>query len=564
MTSVSWEEKRGFVVRGLDGTLGEALSEMQGGRRSGKAYVVPPSWPVAVRLSEIVPMEHWSPEALDAAMDLDGAAGFLSGLGGRKVGSVVKTEAGELSEVQQQGAVWLAHARAAMLCDEMGSGKTVQACVAMDRLEGQGLRRALVVCPASVIRAWCDHIAHWTENVVAVPLAGDAGSRRTAIGRALKDDNAVVFVASWSILSRMSRIAHWPTAERTEAQRQAKELNGIAFDLLILDEAHRAKNPEALQTRAAWEIDAARRWCLTGTPVANRPEDFWSLLRMIDPLAWPSKRKFVAEFCRTHLDEWGAQVVDGWDEGRLGRLGRFVAPCYRRMTMADAIGRDIEKVRQRRAVVLPKAHRKQYDAIEGSWVVQAGDEESWTPDALSRLTRLTQCALAPLEIEGDKIAMIGPSPKVAELRQLLEDLPPDESLVVFSASRQLLALAAEMLARHAVSHAVVTGDVSADDRASRVRQFQEGEARVFLGTTQAAGEGLDLSRARIVVHLSKLWSKAMTDQAEDRVRRWTQGEPAVLVVDIVAEGTIEARIERVLKKKGELLEAVTPKELSDA
>lgn len=546
-----------------DEALLEALTEMQGGRRSRGVYVVPARWPVVVRLSEIVPREHWSAEALQAAMTLAGEARFLGRLAGSKEGSQIEVPGSDRpTPVQMQGAVWLEHGDAKLLCDEMGSGKTVQACVAMDRISFMDSFRALVVCPASVVGSWAAHVARWTEGVVPVVLAGPVKKRREALAEALEEFSHFALVCSWQMLSRMSRVAHWPTVERTPAQAEPKELNGIEFDLLVLDEAHRGKNPESLQTRASWEIDAARRWALTGTPVAERPEDYWALLRQVDAESWPSKRKFVDEFCETEIDDWGTVHVKGWRPDRLGRLSRYVTPYYRRMTMEDAIGRGIDKVRQRRVVALPKAHREQYETIAKEWKVVAEESESWTPNALSRLTRLMQCALSPLEIEGNGVRLTGPSPKVAELRALLkEDLPPDEQVVVFTASRQLHTLAAEMMHRQGIRHVTLTGGTSPADRQLRIERFQAGEARVFLATTQAAGEGVDLTAARTVVHLSKLWSMFMTAQAEDRVRRFTQDSDVVRIVDIVAENTIEGRIEKALADKGELLEAITPKDL---
>ncbi len=569
---VTWHPDRGFQVHNADDLLMEALTEMQGGRKSRDGYVVPPAWPVVVRLSELIPREHWVEDALKTAMRCNDHARFLSHLAGQRgehwvkdapgdIMPAIRVRGGELSQVQDRGAEWLQESRIAMLCDEMGSGKTVQTCVAMDEISAHETFKALVVAPASVLHAWGEHIIQWTEGVVPIPLVGNAKDRRDLIQWTLENESHFCFVVSWALLSRMSRVAHWPTVERTQAQAEPKELNGIEFDLVVFDEAHRAKNPEALQTRAAWCIEADRRWALTGTPVSERPEDLWALLRLVDPESWPSKRKFVDEFCQVRLDEWGATHVEGWDQVKLGRLSRYVAPYYRRMSMEDAIGRRIDKVRQERVVSLPKAHREQYDLLDKEWKVVAGESETWTDNALSHLTRLTQCALSPLEIEGSQITMIGPSPKVAELRLLLKDLPEDEQVVVFTASRLLHTLAAEMLHRHSISHTVLTGDTSTGDRAERIKRFQEGGARVFLATTQAAGEGVDLTAARTVVHLSKLWSKGMTDQAEDRVRRWTQEGDTVRVIDIIAEGTIEARIERALAKKGALLDAVTPKEL---
>ena len=542
----------------------DALTEMHGGGWSGGFYRVPLTFPLLIRLSEILPRAHWSTEAVEMMLVHQGIATVLAGLAGNATGSSIRSDGGTLSDVQQQGATWLQMADDAILADEMGSGKTVQACVAANRtaeIADPGFRM-LVVCPASIVHQWVEHIDDWCPHIAAHVMDGPIGQRRQAVLDAEATFGASALIVSWSNLTRHSRLRHWAGVERTEVQREAKELNGIQFDLVIADEAHRAKNPKSNQTRALWALDSRRRWAMTGTPVANRPEDFWALLHFLDPLSWPSKQRFVDEFCATRITPWGTVEVTGFDPRRLARLGRFVSPYYRRRTMAEAIGRTIDKVRQTRRVELPKSHREQYDTLDDEWRLVYGDDEIWSSNAAVATTRLCQAACAALVIDGDAVEMRGPSPKVAEFGRLLEDLG-DEQVVAFSMSRKLLTLVEHKLVRMGISYVTVAGDVASKDRALRVERFRSGEARVFLATVQAAGEGLDLSCARVVCHLSKSWSSAMTTQAEDRVRRWTQDADSVLIVDIVATNTIESRIAAVLARKGRMLGDITPKELAE-
>ena len=466
---------------------------------------------------------------------------------------------GQLSAVQAQGADWLAHCSAALLCDEMGTGKTVQTCAALEALghSSPGPQRVLVVCPASVIASWCEHVTQWT-SFDAVPLTGAHGERAAAVKA--DDNESVVFIVSWATLPRMISLTYWPTVNMRSDDRTKKVLDFCMFDAVVFDEAHRAKEPKARQTRAAWTLNTDRRWALTGTPVMNRPEDMWSMLRLVDPKSWPSKRKFVAEFCDAKPGLWGGIVVEGWQHDGTQRLTELVAAQYRRKTMAEAIGRNIEKVRQQRIVTMTTPQAAQYRGLVDEWKICADPSNEWTPDALTRLTRLTQCASAPLTVTDEGTRMEGPSPKVAELRQILEDLSPTRQVVVFTPSLQLLRLAEDMLIRRQITHTVLVGETDNDARGEAVQQFNAGTKRVFLGTTSAAGEGLDLACADVVVHLSKSWSYAMTAQAEDRVRRWTQNADAVLVISIVTEGTVEQQIEAAHRHKKGLLDALKPKE----
>ena len=85
---------------------------------------------------------------------------------------------------------------------------------------------------------------------------------------------------------------------------------------------------------------------------------------------------------------------------------------------------------------------------------------------------------------------------------------------------------------------------------------------MILCTTGAAGEGVDLAVAGTVVNLSQSWSAVDSQQAEDRIRRWTQKRSHVNIIDIVAKNTIDEAIRRVLSRKAKHLSDINPRELA--
>ncbi len=440
----------------------------------------------------------------------------------------------------------------------MGSGKTVMACAALDAIAHQS---ALVVCPKAVVSVWEDHLAR-VAGYRVFAVDGPVKQRREALAEFERHDGRKAVVTTWPLLPKLARLEHWPGVERSDAEKDDKEFDALEFGVAVFDEAHRAKDPKAKQTRAAWSVRAEQRWALTGTPVANKPDDLWSVLRLVDAESWGSRAAFTSEFCDLGWGPWGQVEVLGWREDRMDRLGRLAAPVYRRRSMEECVGRRIDRVRETRLAHLTAAHRRQYQQVEDEWRVVADGESSWSANALAATVRLCQAAAAPLDVEDGGVAMTGPSPKVAALRDLLGDLPPDEPVVVFTASRQLAEIAAPVLDRHKHPAEMLVGGMSRGEIDAAVARWEAGESQVLLATYGTGSEGLTLTRAKVVVHLHSGWSSVARMQAEDRVRRWTQEAPAVLVVDIVSAGTIDERVQRVLAEKRDLLDAVSPVELA--
>src|SRR5690606_30878877 len=169
----------------------------------------------------------------------------------------------ELRDYQRKGVDWLAFARraglGAMLCDDMGLGKTLQALCAV---RGP----ALVVCPTSLLHNWALEAARFRPGLEVTIFHGPTrglpspGASSDALG-----PNSLV-LTSYGVL-RMD-------TELLAAQR---------FETLVLDEAQAIKNPDAQVARAAFELDAAFKITLSGTPVENRLDELWSQAHFTNP-----------------------------------------------------------------------------------------------------------------------------------------------------------------------------------------------------------------------------------------------------------------------------------------
>ena len=99
------------------------------------------------------------------------------------------------------------------------------------------------------------------------------------------------------------------------------------------------------------------------------------------------------------------------------------------------------------------------------------------------------------------------------------------------------------------------GNTKSEDRMELVKEFNEGDANVFLISLKAGGTGLNLTGADIVIHFDPWWNPAVEEQATDRAHRIGQ-EKTVEVIKLLAKGTIEEKIYNLQQKKKEMIKNV--------
>lgn len=514
-------------------------------------------WANAMRNGFIEPML-----AMRLAMDDDKFAAFES----------------RLFDFQRPGARFVAEGERQLLCDDMGSGKTVQYVTALrwwHEVNGDGLP-ALIVCPrATKVNPWLRTFETFFPAARVVILRGTAAKRKEQID-SVKRGDADVLIVHWEQLRIHSKLAGYGSMRLTDAEKAPKELNEVAWRAVCADEVHRGKNPQSKQTRALWALGHAPsvryRTGMTGTILGNAPDDAWSPLHFIDPKEWPAKTRFVDRYCLSSWNSFGGLDVVGLKPETSEEFYAVLDPRMRRMPKSVTLGHlppllggiSNDNTPDIRYAEFEGKQKKAYDEMETRMVVdlertdEDGDDVVIATNAIAQATRLQQFASSYAEIDDEgKVRLTMPSNKIDTLLEVLEETAADDHVVVFAQSAQLIRLAEVALQKEGYTTRMIIGGQSEDERQRNIDEFQDGKAKVMLVTIAAGGTGITLTKARVCVFMQRSFSMLDNLQAEARVHRiGSEIHDTVQIIDIVSEGTIDERVLEVLTTKTERLEEV--------
>lgn len=354
---------------------------------------------------------------------------------------------------------------------------------------------------------------------------------------------------------------------RCEVHR--KELQEFNFRTVVLDEAHRVKDPTTKQTRAIWHVghgESVRyRWALTGTPVANHPGDLWSIMHFVAPDDFPTKSAFQERYCLMSWNAFGGMDVVGVRPDTRDELFKILDPRFRRMLKAIVLPQLPPKIREVREVEMSTQQAKAYRELETGLRTRLADGSLLiAPNQLVVKTRLMQFASASVTVEKPdeddistwKVHMREPSPKLDALEEVLDELGVltvnhrIAPVLIAVEHLDMLALVSARLDKLKVPHGVISGEVAPIDRQRALDDMNAGRNRALVFTGKAGGVGLNMSAADTLINVQRSWSLVDEKQKEDRNHRvGSERHDAVRIIDFVTRGTVEEdQIERLHEK----------------
>lgn len=416
----------------------------------------------------------------------------------------------------------------AILADEVGLGKTIEAGLVLSELRLRGLAdRALVVVPAGLVDQWQEEL----DRKFGLPsTVAAAGTWQTGPDRP-------VVVASLA-------------AARRDPLRAA--LVAQPWDLVVLDEAHRVKSPRSASGRFARALRARYLLLLTATPVENRLEELFELVSLVSPglLGTP------AEFRARH----GCGDGQPKDVPGLQARTREVMVRHRRSEVAVLLP---QRVAETVRVTADRAEQALYDDVLGRVRAEggsAGPQRRLALRSVAQLTGSSPFAVAPTLARlgwqdlADRAAALPTTEKTRVLVALLRrHLDRGEKVVVFTAYRQTLALLQAALVAADIQAVSYHGALSRAEKERAIATFRD-NLPVLL-TTEAAGEGRNLQFCHVMVNVDLPWNPMRIEQRLGRLHRIGQ-ESDVVLTNLVGRGTLEERILAVLESKINLFELV--------
>lgn len=444
----------------------------------------------------------------------------------------------------------LATAEQMLLASLTGSGKTVVVSGAARLYRTLPM---LIVCPNSVLYNWKRELAKF--NIGSTILTGTPAQRQKIIDKLDLSETPVV-ICSYGMAKAHSRIAGYGSTKlkrcndcggsqdtpEPKCETHERFLNTIAWEAVVVDEAHRIRDPHTVQTRAVWHLAgmAPYRWLLTATPIEQNAAEFWSLLHALDPVEHPSSSKYIDRYVDVNCPPWGGREILGLKRATRDEFEDVTQWRWRRDVL---VGVPVLDHQIRTCALKPKS-QKAYDQMDKQLMAEIGLLDSPETAVLSasnhmvKRGRLVQMANATVEVDGSgNVSLHEPSEKL----DLWEDTMADfqEPTLCWFSSIKLLKLAKARLDAKGTPYSELHGETSPADRQKAVDDFQDGRVDLMLLNPAAGGEGITLTRARVSIVVSHPDSSILTKQLEGRQARYGVEHTELICVHLITEGTVE-------------------------
>ena len=443
----------------------------------------------------------------------------------------------------------------AILADEVGLGKTIEASIIYKELAIRGLaRRVLILTPASLVGQWQGELEEKFFERFEAPTDPD----------------------DWEHVTR-AIVSH----DRARSKWHAEGILRHRWDLVIVDEAHKVKSERGATYKFIERIERDFILLLTATPLQNDLRELYNLITLLRPGqlgTWP-------EFRAAHLVEGDQRQPK--DPEALRVLTHEVMIRTRRSSVVDDL--NLPPRRPRHPVV--KLTRAESDLYERTTdflrrLYREGFIQPTAPEDEGKPARKGVVQLAVLHLrqrlcsssralaeslanlaEGERIkpeyraiakqlaqraARIKTHAKLDVLTKVLKETP--DRVVIFSDHRPTIQLIEERVKKLGRKAIVYWGAHSTPERDKRIRAFHDDERSVLIAT-RAGSEGRNLQFCNVLVNYDLPWNPMVVEQRIGRLHRIGQ-KREVHIVNLAAAGTIESYILQLLDRKIKLFELV--------
>jgi SWI/SNF-related matrix-associated actin-dependent regulator 1 of chromatin subfamily A len=418
-----------------------------------------------------------------------------------------------------------------LLLDTPGLGKTASSIIAA--LESN-VKKILVICPASLKLNWKKEISIYDDS-----------DNVSIIQREWKPNKWTII--NYDILDKFNTIEKPKKGKKPKFKFQEYDEVAInnqilneKFDLIICDEAHYLKSSSSNRTKHVKKIvkSIKKRWFLTGTPITNKPVDLFSLLSMVEHPLSTNYNSFLYSYCnaKTMMIK-GRRIIKADGASNLEELNRRIKPVSIRRRKEDVLDLP-DKIISPVYIELDDDDKVDYETSVERYI-QMREEQGKNISYAKKLVELSVLRRWVAE------------KKLKHTKELInKSLESDKKVIVFTDYTSVVNTLKEEYKDICV---VINGETSQKDRQKAVEDFQNNpNVRLFIGNTVAAGVGLTLTAAEVVIVNDLNWTPANVDQSLDRAFRIGQTKDVICYFPLF-DDTIDTIVYEVLDKKRDII-----------
>lgn len=438
----------------------------------------------------------------------------------------------------------------AILADEMGLGKTLQCLALCHTLLKQGpfggdrvLQRVLIVCPSSLTSNWNNEINKWLKNERMYAFVVDAKHKLSKFSH----QTHIPFV----IVSYEMLLGH------------SDEFKVLDFDLVICDEGHRLKNSSTKLSTALQEMNIQRKILLTGTPIQNDLQEFFTLVDFVNPGILGSYQEFKREFENPIVLGQG-QLANEETKSKGSQKAAELKLISKKFILrrTQSVNQQYLPKKQEYIVFVKPSELQQFLLIKALDLWESRKEDILKHmNPLQIITILKKICNHPSLISRCKSPNIltknlekflpdwtemgsFDSGKVELVQSFLQSIATsDERVVLVSNHTKTLDMLHGLCDFLNLEVSRLDGSTPASERNTIVTKFNEEQStsRVFLLSAKAGGVGLNLCGASRLILFDNDWNPATDQQAMSRI--WRDGQKKnVKIYRLITVGTIEEKI----------------------
>ena len=442
---------------------------------------------------------------------------------------------------------------------EMGTGKTKVLIDNMSMLYDKGkIDGALIIAPKGVVKTWYEqeiptHLPNHIENVTVLWQSNINKTQQEKLETLFEIETALhILVMNVEALSTEKGV------------KFAEKFLRSHKTLMAIDESTTIKTPTAKRTKNIIDLGTTAKYrrIMTGSPVTKNPLDLYTQCYFLDPYlldfaSYYAFRNRYAIMKTMHVRGRSIQVVHKFQN--LSELSDIVKRFSYRVLKEDCL--DLPpKNWIKRHITLSKEQQKVYDQMKKTALATLNGKVTSTMTVITQLMRLQQITCGHF-VADDGTTQEIKNNRITELMDVLDEIE-GKAIIWGHWQKDIQNMVDEIEKVHGPGSVVsYYGLTPQDERQDNIRKFQsDPRCRFLVGTPSTGGYGITLTAANTVIYYSNGYDLEKRLQSEDRAHRIGQ-KKNVTYIDIIAEKTVDEKIQESLRKKINIASEVMGEEL---